>query len=304
MRAERQPRPVVAREDDERARVDARGFHRVENAAGARVDLFDDVAVHAGGAVAGKLRRPRERDVRKVVREVQEERPAAILLDESHRFLRVALRQRTMVHRLLDDVAVAHQRHVPVFGLRIVVGGALQPIVARRRHPHVVRIGQTEPIIEALIHRQELAKLSEMPLAHDRGRVPARLQHFRNRDLFGRQALCGVVAKHFRRRAGRHAVRAAANRQPSGQERGPARRAHRLDVEVRPLLSLGRHAIEARRADVRAAERSEIAVPQVVGEDDDDVRRRLRRLRGERRDGDDRGEEQKRSSDDAHGALC
>ena len=206
-----------------------------------------------------------------------------------------------MVDRLFDDVAVAHQRHVPVLGLRIVVGRALESIVARRRHAHVVRIGQTEPGVEALVHREELAELSEMPLADDRRRVSAGLQHFGDGDLVRRQTLRGIVAEHFRCRTRCHAVRAASNGQASGQKRRAARRAHRLHVEVRPLLTVGGHAIEARRSDVRAAERSKIAVPEIVGEDDHDVRRRgrLRRQRHRR----NRAGEQKQSGE-PHGGLC
>src|SRR5262249_37414169 len=52
----------------------------------------------------------------------------------------------------------------------------------------------------------------------------------------------------------------------------------------------GGHRVEPRRPDVRTAERSEIAVPEIVGEDDHDVRRRLR-LRSDR-DSHDSGEEE------------
>jgi hypothetical protein len=38
-------------------------------------------------------------------------------------------------------------------------------------------------------------------------------------------------------------------------------------------LSLARHRVEPGCVDVRIAERAEVAVPHVVGEDDDDVRR-------------------------------
>jgi hypothetical protein len=51
VRAERQPWAVVAREDDERVAVEAGRLQRVEDPACARVELFDDVAVDAGGAV-------------------------------------------------------------------------------------------------------------------------------------------------------------------------------------------------------------------------------------------------------------
>ena len=117
-------------------------------------------------------------------------------------------------------------------------------------------------------------QVAEVPLADHAGRVAARLQQLGERDLVERQALGRAVAQHLRRRAAGDAVHAAADRQPAGQQRRPARRAHRLDVEAGPLLPRRRHRVEARRAVVRAAEGAEIAVAQVVGEDDDDVRRR------------------------------
>ena len=58
--------------------VDAGRAQRVEHAPGAPVDLLDDVAVDAAGAVPDELGRARERDVRQRVREVEEERPVAV----------------------------------------------------------------------------------------------------------------------------------------------------------------------------------------------------------------------------------
>ena len=120
-------------------------------------------------------------------------------------------------------------------------------------------------------------QVAEVPLADHAGGVAARLEQLGDRDLVGRQALgarCRAAPSAPRPPATPYMP--AADRQAAGQERRPARRAHRLHVEAGPLLPRRRHGVEPRRADVRAAEGAEIAVAEVVGEDDDDVRRRGR----------------------------
>ncbi len=190
------------------------------------------------------------------------------------RLLGVAPRQRAVIDGPFDHRLVAHQGDVPVFRLGIVVGGGVPAAIARDGHLHVVRVGQAEPRVEAVAHRQELGELSQVPLADDAGGVAARLQQLGERDLLGRQSRRRIGAEdagRFRAVAAEHAV---AHRQPAGEQRGPAGRAHRLDVERRPLLALCGHAIEPRRADGGRAEGAEVAVAEVVGEDDDEVGRR------------------------------
>src|SRR5437870_9661647 len=96
---------------------------------------------------------------------------------------------------------------------------------------------QAEPEVESLRYRQEPGQVSEMPLADHPGRVAARFQQLGDRHLAWWQALRRVVAEDFRRRVRGDAVRAAADWQPAGHERGAAGRTHRLHVEVGPLLS-------------------------------------------------------------------
>ena len=226
-----------------------------------------------------KLGRAGQRDVRQRVREVEEERPVLVGVDEADRFVGVAPGQRAVIDRPLDHLAVAHQRHVPVLRLRIVVRRrSAVPLSRGDGHPHVVRVRQPEPRVEALRIGRNGGRWPRCHLPTIAGRVAPRLQQLGDRDLVERQALRGVVAKHLRRAAAGDAVHAAADRQAAGEQRRPARRAHRLDVEAGPLLPLGGHRVEPRRADVRAAERAEVAVAQVVGEDDDDVRRGRGRL--------------------------
>ena len=103
--------------------------------------------------------------------EIKEERRVLVLGDELNRFVGVSLGQRAMVYRPLDDSIILHQGHVPVLRLRRVVGGSLVALVARHSHSHVVRVRKAEPRVEALMHRQELRKLAQMPFPHHAGPV-------------------------------------------------------------------------------------------------------------------------------------
>ena len=153
MRAKRQPRSVVAREHDERAPVQTGGLQRVEDAAGAGIDLLDDVSIHSGGAVTNERLRPGERNVRERVSDVQKKWPVPVVGDEPNGFLGVSPGQGAMVDGSFDFLPVSHQRHVPVFRPGVVVGGALQRILARCHHPHVVGVRQPVPIVKSLVHR-------------------------------------------------------------------------------------------------------------------------------------------------------
>jgi hypothetical protein len=103
-----QPRPVVTREQHQGVPIDAGGFERVEHLAHAPIDLLDDVTVHATGAVAGKFIRPRERNVRQRVGQIEEERRAPVVADEPNCMLGQSLRQGAMIHWPLDHLIVLH----------------------------------------------------------------------------------------------------------------------------------------------------------------------------------------------------
>ena len=137
--------------------------------------------------------------MRQVVGEVEEERPIPVVVDELDGFLRVAARQRPVIDRPLDHVAVPHQRYVPVLRLRIVVSARVIAVVARHGHLHVVGERQTEPVVEPLTHGQELRQVSQVPLADDPGGVASRLHQLGDRDLVERQPLRGVGREHSRR---------------------------------------------------------------------------------------------------------
>jgi len=92
------------------------------------------------------------------------------------------------------------------------------------------------------------------------------------RHFFGRQPTAGI-GEEYTAFAARHAV---ANGIAAGQQRCAARRAYgRGDVELRPFLAFGRHAIEVRRANRRVAKASQIAPPHIVAENHHNIRQPL-----------------------------
>ena len=196
--------------------------------------------------------------MRRAVREVQKERPARVALDEPHRPVGVARHQRRLrrAGQRLADCGLAldePQRRVELRRLRVP-------------GPHVVRVGESEELVEPLARRQVVRAVAEVPLADRRGRVAPGFEHFRERGLAGREA-AGVLRPQRPRDA--DAVRVAAR-----EDRRPARAAHGLrDVEVGEAHPLTRQAVEVRRADRLRPVTAEVAVTQVVGDDQHHVRR-------------------------------
>ena len=83
----------------------------------------------------------------------------------------------------------------------------------------------------------------------------------------------------------RHARAVAA-----GEQLRPRHRADRRGVEAGELHPLARHAVEVRRLLLRRAKRPDVAVAEVVDEDDDEVG--FLQLAGSGVQGDQRGEQQ------------
>jgi hypothetical protein len=109
----------------------------------------------------------KQRHVRHVVQQVQEERPVLILADELHRPLGVPRRKLRLVGVGFDDVLAVNQRQ-----RRIRSGGWMIG-------PHVVRVRQAEVAVEAMPRRQEPRVVAQVPLAKNRGRVAALSQNLR-----------------------------------------------------------------------------------------------------------------------------
>ena len=149
-----------------------------------------------------------------------------------------------------DRLAVADEvRRVPVRGGGVVLRGEPppEPVVAR------LRLGG----------RVELAV--EVPLAEVPAVVPGGVQHARQRGLRRSQVDGGAF--------GNPVVHARPPRRPAGQQAGPARRAdRRRRVELREPHALRRQPVDAGGLDDGVPVTAEVSVPEVVAEDEQDVR--------------------------------
>ena len=212
-----------------------------------RIKFLDGIAVETGGGFSGEGRRRGDPRVRHRVGEVNEER--AILAPADKRDRRVG-------------VALCQGGHVGVVFLDL---GAAQQI-----HRGVVARGRAEKLVEALMCREQVQLIrggflgmpGEIPLAEGSGGVAARLQDFGDGDFLRvkpRVMLDHVLSfGHAERIASRH-------------QRGARGTTHRLRVETGEAHPLGREAIQVRRADALPSIGTQVAVAEIVGQDDDDV---------------------------------
>ncbi len=133
--------------------------------------------------------------------------------------------------------------------------------------PHVVGIGQPQVLVEAMMRRQKLAMVTQVPLAEDGRVIPALFE-----DLGKRPFVIADADPALRTEGSQnpHAVRIT-----SGQKGGPRCRADALsDAEAGeppPFLS---HAVEIGRANTDGAKAAEIAVTHVIGVDNDEIGQR------------------------------
>ena len=206
-----------------------------------------------------------QRHVRHVVREVEEERPVLVLLDERHGPFGVARRHRVLIlvrHRGEDHLfAVVHRQ------IRIRARLRLRAV-----RPHVIRIRQAEPFIEAAARWHPFGLRAEVPLARHAGCVILLLQHLGDRRVAGIQP--------DRRTRQERPVDAHARVVAAGEDRGSRRRAHRRrDVEICEAASLGSHAVEVRRGETFLPKRPDVRVAEIVAENDDDIRRTIRSVK-------------------------
>ena len=152
--------------------------------------------------------------------------------------------------------------------------------------------------------RERRAHVAEMPFADERRRVAARLEQLRKRDLRSGQPARRIGEEHAPEVVG--SVHPVPNRQTPRQQCRPAWRTHRFGhVERRPFLAFEREAIEMRCSDGRVAVRAEIAVPEIIRDDQDDVGRGLRGGRDAAREEAQEGEERSTCREVAmmHGAI-
>ncbi len=244
-----QPGAVVAGEDDDRIVELALLAQRADDLARRPVDGFDHVAEQTRARAVAKAPGGVDRQMGHRIGHVEEEGLVARLFDELDGVLGVAHGQRVLVDRMLEllCVFVEPQRNV-----------GLDP-----RRLHVVRVGQSEPVVEAFAHGQIFVfHVPEMPLAHHAGAVTGVLEGLREGELVGgdaaRSAAAGAAHGHARRISPEHQL-LARRHAPGGR------------VERRQAHAVGRESVEIGRAHQRRAERGEVAVAEVVGEQHDDI---------------------------------
>ena len=225
-------------------------FNFGEHLANARIQFGDHVAVQTGAAFLVVLLRRRQRLVRHGVGEVEEEWLVLVPLDEFQRPIGVALRERRLHDRILDDLFAIDQLH----------------------GPHVVAVQNAEVLIEAAANGIELLLgVAEMPLADHAGGIAGAVKELGQRDFRRRQSQLGVLAAEIGGGVRRHA---AAKRIATRHQRSARRCAERRRrIELREPRAFRGHPVEIRRLELRMPKARQVAVTEVVGQQDDDVGR-------------------------------
>ena len=161
-----------------------------------------------------------------------------------------------------DDFVAVEHAEVGITVALSISGREIHEIGVER--PHVVGVGQAEVFVEAVVQREELRRIAEVPFAEDGGGVAALFDQFGEGHFVGADADFGARPKR--------AVDADAVRVAAGQQAATRGGADRLrHVEIAEDAALRGQAIEVRRDEAFRAENADIGVALVVGEDDDDV---------------------------------
>jgi hypothetical protein len=172
---------------------------------------------------------------------MEEEGPGLGIVEEALRLIGIAGGEGGKVGGLLDDFGVAHE------DARV----------------HVVAVRDAEVTVEAAAGGQVGRRASEVPLADAHGAVAGALEHVGEGRLVETEAI-RVLREEDARDADARGVAA-------GQERGARRRTDGVrGAEIGEAHALGGHAVEVGGADARAVA-AEIAVAEIVAEDEDDV---------------------------------
>ena len=132
--------------------------------------------------------------------------------------------------------------------------------------PHVVGIGDAEILVEAVIRRQELLVIAEVPLSEHGGGVALGLEKFREERLLRVDADTAAWSQG--------PIDADAVGVATGEKAGSGRRADRLgSIPLGKLSPFSRHAVEMRCFVTLSAIDANIAIALVVCENDDDIGR-------------------------------
>src|SRR5688572_16274913 len=157
---------------------------RLEHLSDTPVDRLDDVPVESSRGLPAELAGRVDGEVGHGIRDVQEERLrlSGIALDERDRLICLVDGQGVLVDRMRDDLSatVKCQRFVRLYP----------------RPGVIVRVRQAEPVVEALIWREELLLfVPEMPLADHGRRITSALESLCQRHLAIGQSSLPVCAR-------------------------------------------------------------------------------------------------------------
>ena len=159
------PRTVVRGEDHQRIALQPQLFERPEHLADAPVQLHHHVAVKPLFAFALEFVRDGQRHVRHRVGQIEEEGALPVLADELHAPLGVIRGERGLVEVVAQYLVAFVGRQVGELPFGVV-------------GPHVIRVGESVPLVEPVLQRQEFLGVAEVPFSEDRRGVVAFLEHF------------------------------------------------------------------------------------------------------------------------------
>ena len=251
--------PIVAGEEDQRVLLDSKLAELISNLADALVHLGDHRNiifwllarfVPGNGAINRRIARQHMRGVRGGMSEINEKRAIFVLFDELD----------GMAREQMGDVAILSKLLVAV----IPVGPHPVPFRGVIHVPFEV----SDKFIEALVHRMGSRIASQMPLAEKRRGVARFAEQFRNQDFVRRHADARLSLVPDEERI----AQAGALLVAAGHQRRARRRASRpVRVEIRHHESLGSELVELRRAGLGSAVEPDIAIAEVVGQDENNV---------------------------------
>jgi hypothetical protein len=164
-----EPGAVIGCEQDHRIAVELAGLELGEQATDDIVDLFDHVAIGADAGMSMEGLVGILRQMRRAQRQLDEERPGRVRVDETLRFGIEALLKLGQVGLLFPHRAGTVNR-------------------VQRQWCHVVAVGNAEEIVETVCGRGPvIAGMTEMPFAEQAGYIAGGLECLRDGHLGLRQ---------------------------------------------------------------------------------------------------------------------
>ena len=183
---EDKPRAVVGGKDNKCIFRQAFAAQRPEYLPDAPVNLFNYIAIQTAQAFVLELLRDKQRNVRQVVRQVEKEGLIFAFSYKLDCLFGIALYDGVLVGGALYNLFIAHKRDIEVLGLRLKERlSSLSPDAV-----HIVAVWNAEIGIEAVICRQILPQVSEVPFSDTGGRVTFGLEGLGDCNFTFRQAAC------------------------------------------------------------------------------------------------------------------